>query len=1477
MAEVYLAKSVGAEGIEKQLVIKRVLPDLAQNSRFVEMFIAEARIAMGLNHPNIVQIYDFGKVDGDFFLAMEHVDGWDLGQLLRASRQLEQPLSVGNAVFLALEVARGLDYAHRRQDAEGRALELVHRDISPQNILVSRDGTVKIVDFGIAKAATHADEAPHVVKGKFSYMSPEQAMGKEVDHRSDLFSLGIVLFEMLCGRSLFKQEDTDQTLSLVKSAVVPDIVSLNPTIPPQLEHLIYKLLAQDPAQRYPSARLLQQELIRVLFAYDEIFDTYSIAEEIQAYVAWLQARENPLTTQGPGVQGTVALTQSSTRGGSRTREHTVSHTPVTPIHDDEALLTPTHQMGLASLSRKEAVVIMGRVEGLGPLRARIGQDRWLGLFQEYTRIVESIAYKSDGIVDRVGDDGFSMILGLPVSSENDTERAARVAIDLHDALAGLSQGLEVVLELSIGIAITDVVLEQEIDSGGKRYNWSFYGDSHRFAQRLAREAMSRETLIGGQVWRRLRRDYHFESVATSLPPGAPQTPERGAPPDELAKAWRLLGPKNWRERIKEVKHTHHAFFGRDLELRNLRSAYRRTLLEGLGMALVVTGEQGVGKSALVEEFLRGLNPRDVRVVRGVTNPFEQDVPLGGLSTLLAELMRLGSPADSRQFRATLETRVRALFPHDEHGEREMILHSLGAIFGQRYPGSVFEELAGEERRRRASLTLRKVLGRFAQKKPFVLTIDDAHHIDAMTLELVTQLFDSRYDAPIFVIFTIRRIAHIQHDERWQKLFQARHVQVETLPELSPQEARQMIEEMMRIQRVERPDVVESILRRAGGNPFYIREIFEVLRDRGGLTSQAPQNLPTELGAEDSSLLPTSVEGLISARVDRLNLPIKRALQYTSLLWSPFEAKEVEAIFGPGVTEWLESLVEQKFLEHPSLHDLDQDPVHEDAKGSYQFVNPLIQEVAARTLLGEEARQMHHRIADHMLAQRHLDSVMARALLAHHLARADRPQEAVVHFLAAAQGALAQFGAHESLRLCEHVFECASPEQSEEAWAALWLKERIVHDLGMTAEHKETLDLLFRHVKARGTLEERGRVLLSMARYHYRQTELKSAAAILQQARQWAQKHALTALEAETHYHDSYIQIDQGDRHGAALSLDHARRIFASLPSPGDDAARTDGLVRCHMIAGILARRMGQHHLALESYDQALALTEEVGVGGSSKLRRTLWMNVGLAHVSAGSYAQGLNFYERALASARHLGLRMEEAGILVNLGHACHLIGQEKLAISHTQRGVYMARKAGANTILADGEITLGVCYLEEARVGMAERCLSEGLRLAESIPNLYLAIHAMSNLAWMRVASGRDQDARIALFQAEDCLDRCLPSGMTWGVIDAHVLLAKIYHILQDHTRAFAHLQHALDTSATHHIPLDVRATLAAHELLSQGSKEQQNLARDLACAAWESVRARTKNLVEEEHRKSHLQRPSHRALEALCDAPARSENEDS
>ncbi len=269
MAELFLAKRKGVEGFEKILAIKRILPHMSDNEEFVTMFIDEAKLAAQLTHHNICQIFDLGKIENAYYIAMEYVHGKDLRGILKSSRAKTKPMPVDLAVLVISKIASALDYAHRKRGSNGQPLNLVHRDVSPQNILISYEGEVKLVDFGIAKAATKAHVTQHgALKGKLLYMSPEQAWGKTVDKRSDIFSLGVVLYELLTGRPLFFDEnDTEVTiLEKVREAKVTPTREFNSRVPTELEKIVGRALKKNPDERYQSSYEMQKDLDNLFYS-----------------------------------------------------------------------------------------------------------------------------------------------------------------------------------------------------------------------------------------------------------------------------------------------------------------------------------------------------------------------------------------------------------------------------------------------------------------------------------------------------------------------------------------------------------------------------------------------------------------------------------------------------------------------------------------------------------------------------------------------------------------------------------------------------------------------------------------------------------------------------------------------------------------------------------------------------------------------------------------------------------------------------------------------------------------------------------------------------------------------------------------------------------------------------------------------------------------------------------------------------------
>ncbi len=288
MAEIYLGKIVGAEGFTRLCAFKKVLPHFTADQEFMEMFRNEAMVAKQLQNKNIVQVYDFESdpVQGSM-LVMEFVDGQDLRSILREVEKARKRIPVELAVYIAAEVLNGLGFAHASVDMSGKSLGIIHRDVSPQNVLVSFEGDVKITDFGIAKVQSAASNTrAGVLKGKFRYMAPEQAKGESIDARSDIFALGIVLYEMLTMARLFKGDDDFQILQAVRDCNVRSPNEVNGvSIPPELESIALKLLARNPAERYQTARDAVKDLTRFLYSYRKDFFPGELSEFMQQIFA----------------------------------------------------------------------------------------------------------------------------------------------------------------------------------------------------------------------------------------------------------------------------------------------------------------------------------------------------------------------------------------------------------------------------------------------------------------------------------------------------------------------------------------------------------------------------------------------------------------------------------------------------------------------------------------------------------------------------------------------------------------------------------------------------------------------------------------------------------------------------------------------------------------------------------------------------------------------------------------------------------------------------------------------------------------------------------------------------------------------------------------------------------------------------------------------------------------------------------------
>lgn len=446
MGEVFLAKDRGGE----LLTVKRILPHLTENPRFLRLFLDETRIASRLVHPNIARIHEFGEADGVWFVAMEYVPGKDWRELLMRAREVEHPIPPPVVTKVAHQIAAALHVAHVATDAQGRPLKIVHRDVSPHNILVGPDGTAKLIDFGVARAANKSmHTAAGILKGKFPYMAPEQAHAGHVDGRTDVFALGIVMWESLTGAYLFRGKTDAQTVKAVRACDVPLVTERRPDCPRALERIVMKALRKDPAQRFQTARELEEALGHVLADFGALdfqrwFWEYedvpglddSGAFELDVEVSRSAAQEPPTVVEGDAGDEHASVSQSPLTRADRPRPRLSSER----LANAQKLLSEVAQR--PTNLGPEASSFVGRVAELADLHQ---------LFRQGTRLITLLGPGGTGKT-RLSRQ-FSKQLVTHFQSADEAGRARggvwfvelAEAVDLDGICAAMSRSLEVPL------------------------------------------------------------------------------------------------------------------------------------------------------------------------------------------------------------------------------------------------------------------------------------------------------------------------------------------------------------------------------------------------------------------------------------------------------------------------------------------------------------------------------------------------------------------------------------------------------------------------------------------------------------------------------------------------------------------------------------------------------------------------------------------------------------------------------------------------------------------------------------------------------------------------------------------------------------------------------------------------------------------------------------------------------------------------
>ena len=1330
MAEVFKAKSFGVEGFEKVLVIKRILPELARSQEFVDMFIHEAKLAVRLSHANIVQVFDLGiapvasvasvaasatpstrsaeggalpdpsvvrEQAGAYFMAMEFVHGFDLATLLARCRRQQMALPIDMCAYMAAEIAKGLDHAHRRRDEELRPLGIVHRDVSPQNVLISLEGEVKVTDFGIAKARiavgarqqedAQEDTRMRKLQGKFGYMSPEQARGDNVDARSDLFSLGVVLYECVTGVNPFSAPTTFETLRRVQAGEYPPVELLRSDAPPELIAILNTALAKDPADRYPDAGRMYEALLAFLYAQQSRYGAHDLAEFFGRFRTD-DAGATPVFSgrilEGAGGDGAIA---------------TGDRTPVEVPHRSGISITPPVETGV-------------RIVGSGEVGERREVTSLVIEFphrdsQEQAKRAIAVVKRYGGRVVRHEPEHVAALFGLDEPDGRDTEVATRCALVALRAM-GARPGDPVAPSAGVHSARIHVVTRRGEDGE----ECAAATEDERLATLLttAREfARTRpgRAALSSAATRQVKTFFGLDPLID----------------DDDGSRRGLSGFV-----VKDVRGTAETF-GRFVG----RKGALRFLGESLALAtkrrarlVTLRGDHGVGKTRLLYEVERRLRKGGYNVAfyMATCPPRGRDLPLSGIACMLQVLCGL-SEADSPDRVVLVQPRLRALGLHD--AEVVTLLNTLGAGLPS----------VGANAKNTLKQAFSRMLARLCEDKPYALAWDAAHAMDQDSFDVLDAAVGKLSRSRLLLLFAAR--AGFSHSLEKR----AEHAVLE-LTDLTAEDAAKLVATRLGIDEV--PDELARFVRdRAGGHPLFIEEMLKALVDGQAVSVVARKIESMRLVGQDLAL-PKTLRGLVASRVARLPPAEKTVLQAAAVLGDRVDVAVLS-----------EMLEEPVSVLEGALAELDRRELMVRVGASeLRFISPILREVVIDALPPEVVRKMHSvaaqaleriegdqiweqsaRVAAHYyeagksglaagyfaksaerrLAARQLEAAVRDYARAIALADTDArsPEELVQWLGGLAQAARMVRACPEAVELCARVLErvdgggnlservqarvhagtmLASLHNFEVARAHFADAERLVEGNERLAKSVllayadmatrqgdfkgvvSMLERVERIVTEEGDKAEEHRVLLYRAQAHAGLGDRSTALAVLARAEQvcWDDAAATCERQKVRALIDYFTRDFRGAAAAAETAIDMARslgltyEVAANLHNLGDFLVRLDDLPRAYgafrqslelCVEGSFARLASQNRMFLAFLD---------GINGDSAAEDHLRQGIAYAET---------NDYTWDAVNGRTL------------LGQLLQRRGRRPLARIELERAREIARKVGNRLLVDDCETAL--------------------------------------------------------------------------------------------------------------------------------------------------------------------------------------------
>ncbi len=1246
MAEAYFATVRVAEGLTKRVVIKKIRKEFADQPEFTRMFVEEAKIALSLNHANIVQVFDFGQVHGAFYLAMELVEGIDLMRLFHAVRGVGDAFPPVIAAYVAHQVTAGLAYAHRKADDYGRPVGIVHRDVSPHNIMASYEGQVKILDFGIARTRARAFEegdAPtpgHVgyeetIKGKVAYMSPEQARGRSIDARSDVYSLGVVMHELLSGELLFRNKDRLKGLEAVRTVPIRPLLSAAPDVPQALARVVDRALARDPNDRYVSARAMQADLASFLHDSDPVVDDEVLSSFVGQY-------HTPVSTAP-----SIAFEQQATR-------------EIGDSHGSAPHPGPKREA-------QRVVVVHVALEPRQDLPDTTPDP------SDFLSLVRDVAFKREAQILRSDADGVVLVLGATLSTGDEAEKALRLATTLRDDVSETAPGVSV----GIVVATASAVIHH---GGPSSMDVELRERVSRQIEHVARQFMEGPVIVSGDLVEPLSRRWRFEEVemADETDPGT-----SGLLEPELLQPARLLGPVSEAERRSLQVGGRMPLYGRELELKSLRDTFAEAIRGRESRAILVSGAQGIGKRALIERFVGSLPRAACHVLRAAGIWSRRNVALGVFLDLVMQFLRI----DHDTPRAELAERLER---HDVRDAAELADALAGALGLSDAPPEPIGALAQRDRLWRL---VRRLIRGLAGRRPVVIVVENIHFLDAQSLNLLLEWVQVRHPLPILALTTGPA------GPRVDTLGNQPNVSVVGLTDLDEQARRDLI-----VQRFEDPEeaqgLADAIVARTGGNPLFIEETMSALLRRGvvGWNAQGRYLVVRQPAAKVE--LPPSIESALQARVEDLSPADREVLYGAAVLGRVFRPTELLDLLERSVARSLENLIERDLLQReptPGLH-------HELIRFSTVSLHDVCKAAPA-----ELSRRLHGKAADIKRARADYRPGRDDGPIADHLIEADRREQAVEYAFRAADDAREVAGNVEAYYYYSQALEALAPDDPQRfdalveretilrAWGRRRARSADIRQMLRAAERTQDpiqgvvagLRLLRLYLEA-GRTHRAQRLLPRVAaqidaladdrpRYRASLGELESALLLAGGHFEEAERAARSALsecddtpggkrqQCQIHRRIGMVRVGTGNFEDARVAYEDALTIAQAI---GDRRLEASTLNSLGEVAGLSSR----YQSAVDHFRDALKIDRDLGDRFATGRKLA---NLGITYGALGLYRRAERYLRKALELHDAVGDPGEFNDAAVHLGGVLSALGELEAATTVLTEAADTAQRRG--------------------------------------------------------------------------------------------------------------------------------------------------------------------------------------------------------